>query len=1415
MSESLRPLRPAPRPVLRRLFPTMTLMLGFLASGFATLLWHQHGKRLAETTDARIATVEREFDIDVENHADGLESVARVIASDVATKTALRDHASGPLEAWRAVLATMPEDNHISHLAFLDERHRCLVSIEAPKDQRLAGDRCSADGGVQNEKPAASFETDALGVLRHRITESVLDNGLVVGYVELGQELDEILGSRRDGRGLELALTVPKSKLQRRAWESARGARGQDADWDRLPENVISYTSHKLLPDELAHWAGAPSKVPLERESATELDFRSQHWRIARMPLRDSKGTSGATLLVMVDVTTEQRGQTRLMLLGGVLVSSLLGLLLGFTYALLRRTDLDILAQQLELKEREVRLNEAQRIAHLGSGTVDLRTGVVQWSDENYALFGVPPGTPVTFEVFRGCVHPDDRNRVAAAWKAAAARTAPYDLEHRICVGDEVRWVHARAEFTSDSEGRPLLAMGTSHDITERKRAQLALIDSEQRIRGLVESMNDLIFTLDSNLVFQSYHTPRSESRLLPPEHFLGKAFDEVGFPEPACRLIKDALSSTLQTGTPSRVEYPLEVGGVPMWFDVHVTSLPREDGTRSGVTCVARDITSRKRVEEVLRASREQFKLAVRGSNDGIWDLDLRTNSHYLSPRWKEQLGYRDHESSNSFSTFEDHLHPEDKPVVLENMARYLRDEISQWNFEFRLRHKDGTYRWILSRGAAVRDEAGKVVRMAGSHTDITERKLADEDLRATCARLEEETARANEMTLRAQAASTAKSDFLATMSHEIRTPMNGVIGLTGLLLDTSLHDQQRTYAEAIQASGETLLRLINSILDFSKIEAGKVELEAVDFDLHALLEDLASPLAYQAHQKGLELVCATDPQMPAVVRGDPGRLRQILTNLVGNAIKFTESGEIAVRATLQACAQGQATLRVSVCDTGIGIPADKIPTLFDKFTQADTSTTRRYGGTGLGLAIAKHLAVLMGGELGVESRLGQGSEFWLTIQLPCDTVEASPPSIVSPDLQGVKALIVDDSATSRDMLAVLLRSWGMRTILAGDGAAALQALYEATQQGDPIRVALIDLQMPGMSGATLQRAMECDKGLSGTRIVLLARVGAEHDEAEQSETAGCVTKPVRRRELREALSGAIVHGTSRGKGPSKALSARPRVSIRPARDSGQPFAGTNWRILLVEDNPTNQLVGLGVLAKLGLRADTADNGAAALAALRERAYDAVLMDVQMPVLDGLETTRLLRAMGAEALNSQVPVIAVTAQAMPDDREKCLAAGMNDFVTKPVTPRALSEVLKRWLPGAKTASTPPDQQESVPESGSYGGLRPVFDRGAVLNRLMGDDALVGMIVAAFLEDVPKQVLALRECLEGGDLKAAERYAHSIKGASASVGAEALREAARLVEDASRGGDRAGAKGGLPDMDREFDRFVQAAKVPG
>ena len=686
----------------------------------------------------------------------------------------------------------------------------------------------------------------------------------------------------------------------------------------------------------------------------------------------------------------------------------------------------------------------------------------------------------------------------------------------------------------------------------------------------------------------------------------------------------------------------------------VAATILPSQmEGDRPlGYIAIRTDITERRAMEDALRTSQEQLRMAMDASRMGHWDWNTQLDRTDFSDQWLAMLGYKRGDLADAHDVWSSLVHPEDLARAREAFRQNATGVLPAYQVELRMRHKDGSWRWLLSSGRVTAwDESGSAARLLGIDIDITERKEGERALRE-----------ARDL---AVAASRAKSEFLANMSHEIRTPMNGVIGMLGLLMGTGLDEVQRHYAEMARLSGQSLLSLINDILDLAKVEAGKVELTREDFDLQRLLDEVGLPMAARAQQKGLAFLQTLDPAAPRQLRGDARRLRQVLVNLVGNALNFTHRGQVGVHVEPVFRSGSEVLLRFSVRDTGIGIPANKLGDLFQPFSQVDGSSTRRVGGTGLGLAISRQLAGLLGGEIGASSEEGVGSEFWFTARL---------------------------------------------------------------------------------------------------------------------EVSERVLPPV--------------------------LPPTPEFFQSP-RDFHQ------GRILLVEDNPVNQELAQALLEQWNLKVDVAADGMLAIQALRQADYDLVLMDIQMPKLDGLEATATLRNPASGVRNPAVVVVALTAHAMSEDRQRCLAVGMNDYLTKPLEPAALLEILERYLPAAPA----PPLTEAVPCSPSQaqpvaGAMAPeaAFHQADLLQRLMGDRKAAAMVLVSFLEHCPRQLLHLQATVQAGDLEEAARAAHQLKGSCATVGAPVLLEGVRVLEFQLQAGEPEPIQAALVRLLAAFEPFRAAAQ---
>jgi two-component system, sensor histidine kinase and response regulator len=672
-----------------------------------------------------------------------------------------------------------------------------------------------------------------------------------------------------------------------------------------------------------------------------------------------------------------------------------------------------------------------------------------------------------------------------------------------------------------------------------------------------------------------------------------------------------------------------------------------------------------RKIAEQELRAADARLKRATRGANDGLWELDVASREMWVSEHFAQMFGYEQQEFLATRQKFFDILLAEDGVRLREAIERSIRDD-APVDVEVRAKTRSGEARWYRVRGALERNADGIPSTVSGSQRDITQRQ------QYALALLE--------ATETAAAANKAKSQFLANMSHEIRTPMNGVIGMIELLLETQLNPMQLDYAQTVRDSAAALLTVINDILDFSKVEAGKLDLEVLDMDMRDTVEDAARLLAIQAHAKGLEVIALIDPGLPDLVRGDAGRLRQVLLNLGGNAVKFTQKGEVSIECKVAQKDDRGILVRCEIRDTGMGIPTSRVDALFTAFTQVDSSTTRRFGGTGLGLSIVRRLVELMEGEVGVSSEEGVGSTFWFTARLGVAQNAAKARPAPPIELRGQRIVIVDDNMTNRKVLMGQLSLCGMEAVCASSADEALSMMRIAATAARPFEVALLDHQMPGCDGATLGKTILAEPALRGARLILLTSSGQRGDGRMFSELgfAGYLLKPVTQRDLTDCLM--MVLGMQ---AEGWRMATQPIVTRHALRSQRHREA---HHILLAEDNVVNQKVACRILEKLGYRVDVAADGQAAFEAWQSGRYHLILMDCQMPVLDGYETTRKIREQ--EAGGRRVPIIALTAHAMKGADNECRAAGMDDYLSKPIDKEQLQKTLNRWLNDSDESSS-------------------------------------------------------------------------------------------------------------------------------
>jgi PAS domain S-box-containing protein len=918
----------------------------------------------------------------------------------------------------------------------------------------------------------------------------------------------------------------------------------------------------------------------------------------------------------------------------------------------------------------------------------------------------------------------------------------------------------------------------------------------------LFGAMQDAVLVYDREGRYMQIAPTRTEQLYRSPKEMIGKTVFEV-LPQALAQVFYDKIQEVLQTGSLIHFEYALPVAGEEkvIWKDAAVSPL-----THDTVFWIARDITDRKRVEAELLREKQFLETLNQNTPVSITVLDDAGNIISSNPAFERMFSYNPDEiigkSLDSLIVTETMIH---------DAAAYTRQAREGAVHAFGVRRrKDGGLVNVELFGVPVRLDDEKKGILAIYH-DITELETARRE---------------------AEESNRAKSEFLANMSHEIRTPMNGVMGMLELALDTQLTIEQRDYLETSLHSAEALLTLLNDILDFSKIEAGRLEIEKINFNLRNTVEDVAYTLAERAQVKGLEIACLMNPDIASNLRGDPGRLRQILVNLVGNAIKFTHQGEIVIQVEPLEKSDTQAVIHFSVQDTGVGIPLERQAAIFERFTQADGSTTRKYGGTGLGLTICKQLVEAMGGTIGVESKPGMGSSFWFDLDFEKQPAEKRNTAPLTPELLNLseaRILIVDDNKTNQIVLTKNVEAMGCRVEAASSGAKALEILRNAQRGSDPFHLVLLDMQMPGMDGEQTARAIKSDPSVKNVKIIVLTSMGHRGDAARM-ESLGCsgyLLKPVKQQMLFEAALAVLGRETEE----------IPPLITRHVLSEQRKLS---LRLLLAEDNPINQKLAVTVLQKAGYSVDTVDNGADAVSKARTHQYNAILMDVQMPVMDGFEATQQIRIWEREN-GTHIPILAMTAHAMQGDRERCLEAGMDDYITKPLQPRVLFSALNRWIQN----DTPDDKAEQKAQDyssateaytmdfddGLFGETAPAsppkektaaviqqavhisdespIDIPSAAARFDDDADFVISIINEFRADLPVRIHEFHALLQACDVNSISRQAHNLKGVALNISAGPLAQTALDLEKAALREDLAGVSILIAQLDLEAARLEE------
>jgi PAS domain S-box-containing protein len=981
-------------------------------------------------------------------------------------------------------------------------------------------------------------------------------------------------------------------------------------------------------------------------------------------------------------------------------------------------------------------------------------------------------------------IHADDR----AAWLQGLRKLragAASQVEYRVVWPDSsVRWLHESVRVTRKPDGQTLQLDGILTDFTDRKLAEDRLREERQLLRTLMDNLPEMIYFKDAQgryLVDNAAH--RRSLGVTSEEQVRGKTIYDFFPPELAEHHNASDLA-VLKAGQPAQnqeevLDWP---DGKKIYYSFTKVPLHDPGGAVTGVVCIGRDVTAARAAQRELAHERNLLRTLMDNLPDHIFVKDTHSRFMIANRATLHSLGVTSLAEVVGKTDF-DFLPRDRAEQFFADEQRLVRTGEPLVNHEELLLDAIGNARWLSTTKVPLRSPDGDLIGLVGISHDISERKT-----------MESEMCRAKDV---AEAASKAKSEFLARMSHEIRTPMNGILGMTELALDTDLTPEQRETLQLVLASAESLLTILNDILDFSKIEAGKLQLEPAPFPLRDSLADAVRTLGLRAQQKGLELACHVSPDVPDLLVGDLGRLRQIVVNLLGNAIKFTETGEVVVEVRSQELAvrsqesavsseAGRAdscVLHFTVRDTGIGIPPDKYQAIFEPFEQVDGSTTRKYGGTGLGLAISAQLVGLMGGRMWVDSEVGRGSRFHFTARFQVVAGQDGLQGPVEPtDAHGLRVLVVDDNATHRDILAEMLTNWRMRPTVVGSAPEALAEVRRATTAGDPYGVLLVDSTLPPPDGFTLAEQLRAEPGNQAATLLMLTSA-ARAGSIERCRDAGVqatVMKPIKQSELLDTvLAVASADPARRARGVDE--------RARPSAEDVQALPPL--RVLLAEDAVVNQRLAVRILEKAGHSVRVAGNGWQVLQALERERFDLVLMDVQMPELGGFETTEKIRA-AERGTGRHVPIIALTAHAMKGDRERCLAAGMDAYVAKPIRARELFEAMEQVL----RAHPPAVRSRLLHDlpAAEEGTMVADFDRAAALERCGDDAQLLHELIDMFLTEIRVWMFDLGKAVEAGDAASVKRLAHTIKGAVGTFGAQPAYDAALALETMGKEGNLAG-----------------------
>ncbi len=1505
----------------RRILTLMTVALALVLAGFVVSDFrHEHSETEAELTGV-LESVPETLTAELADDVNMMAAVLKTLGPDAGLREAFRARDRERLLALaKPFYERLHEKHRITHFYFTGPDRVNFLRVHNPGRHGDTIGRHTTLAAENTGDTSSGIELGPLGTFTLRTVMPWRDGDQLLGYLELGEEIEHIIPKVADECDVEVCVVIGKEHLDRSNWEAGMKMLGRNADWDRFPDSVLIATTIKQLPQFVVNRLDAGIHDARELVRFEEKKGRGeQAWSGGNFLLRDAGGGVVGDIIVLHDTTARLAlMRAHLLRVAGFCVG--VGIVLyALFYVILGRFERRLASSQSSLEQEIVARQVAHErlkvtLASIGDGLIavdadccvtlmnDVAQELTGYSTEEAAgrplmdVFAIlheitrePAPNPAEEALREGRIvalanHTvliaKDGTERAIADSAAPIRVNGGDVAGVVLVFRDVTeersehneikrlamiveqasegivtasmdgvttfvnrsWAqmhgyetaedligkplsmfhteeqvkaeigpmlgnpadadgkttdvgHARKDGTTfsvrlttavlkDEEGEPMGLVGIATDITERKLAERALRRSEERFRALVETTSDWIWEVDADGVF-TYANPKCKDILgYEPEELLGMTPFDIMPPDEAQR-VGVLFTGIAEERQPivSLVNTNLHKDGRHIEIETNAVPVLDVDGALLGYRGIDRDITERKQVEEAMASANRFLGQLLDVAATAVYTVDNGRRITSVNEAFCAITGYASDEViGQRCSVFGEDGCAEGCLLFRLGEPKPLR------NIQITLRGKDGRKLSVMKNVDLLRDDNGQVTGGVESFVDITELVAVREA---------------------AMDASRAKSEFLANMSHEIRTPMNAIIGMTELALDTELSRDQREYLRAVKDSSEALLYLINDILDYSKIEVNKLDLDLIAFALRESLGDTVRTLGFRAHERNLELIWRVDPEVPDRLVGDPGRLRQIVVNLVGNALKFTSEGEVLVSVGLESETPTELSLHFAVSDTGIGIPPDKQRLIFESFSQADASTTRTYGGTGLGLAISSQLVQLMGGKIWVESpapmsaddeggdkRGGPGSVFHFIVNLArAEETAAKPKRLASEELHDMRVLVVDDNATSRRVLGEVLVNWGMKPISVAGGEKALAVMAEALQEGHPFRLVLLDSNMPGMDGFTVARHIKEGAEYAGTTVMILTSGGSRGDAARCKElgVSAYLMKPIKQSDLFEGIMAAIS-----GEGETGEIITR--HSIRENR--------MRLDILLAEDHAVNRTLVVRMIEKWGHQIRAVENGRQAVEAINEHKFDLVLMDCQMPEMDGYQATAAIRKKEKET-GEHLPIVAMTAHAMKGDRERCLDAGMDEYITKPIRRDRFFEVLDAISTGIEKLA-PADEGSAALIGAESSDAPAVIDMEDILELVDGDVEMVWELVGLFVEDSPKLISKIREALGNEDATALREAAHGLKGSALSIAAKPMAEVALQIEMLARDGNLADVGESCDLLEEEMAR-VKAA----